>query len=127
MVAGLAPSRPRSSDPPGKVDGDQVGHPVQLRGQRLDGGHHEQGVGEPAARGPGRRPPRRGRHPGRVGVDADDQPVGLRGGRGQHVAAVAGPQVNGGRRVPGGQLLESADIHLPQTPAHHHAHRWRWS
>jgi hypothetical protein len=109
------------------VDGDQVSHPVQFRGQGLDGRHHEQGVGEPAARGPGGCPPRHGHHPGRVGVDADDQPVGLRGGRGQHVAAVAGSQVDGGRRVLAGQLLESADIHVPQPPAHHRAHRWRWS
>jgi hypothetical protein len=25
--------------------------------------------------------------------------------------------------VPGGQVLESADIHVPQTPAHHRTHR----
>jgi hypothetical protein len=42
------------------------------------------------------------------------------------VTAVAGPEVDGGRRVPGGQVENLADVHVPQPPAHHRAHRASW-
>jgi hypothetical protein len=107
---------------PREVDGDQVGAAVQLARQRLDGGHDEQGVGQPAAAGRGGRAPRGHRHRRGAGVDADDQPVGTGRRGGEHVAPVAGPKVDGGRRVPGGQVGELADVHLAQAPAHNRPH-----
>jgi hypothetical protein len=99
------------------VDGDQIGQPVQLRRQRLGGGHHKQGVGPAAPLGPAAGPPRRLGHGGRTGVDTDDQAVRLGGRRGQHEAAVTGPEVDGCRPVAGGEVMKLADVHVLHAPA----------
>jgi hypothetical protein len=109
---------------PGKVDGHQVGQAVQLRRQRLGGGHHEQRVRQATALGPAAGPARRLGHRRRAGVDPDDQPVHL-GRRGQHEAAVAGPQVDGRRPVAGGKVMELADVHVLYAPAGNHPHHAR--
>ena len=113
--------RPRAHDPHKAVEDRRVGgqQAPQQRPQgkwtltrsarpssscALGGGHHEQRVRQPAALGPPGGPPRRLGHPGRAGVDPDDQPV-RRAQGGQHGAAVTGPEVDGRRLVPGGKVL----------------------
>jgi hypothetical protein len=60
----------------------------------LGGRHHEQGVRHPTAR----RSARGHGHRGGVGVGADDERIGALGRYGQHLAAIAGSQVE---RYPG--------------------------
>jgi hypothetical protein len=102
---------------PGEVDGHQVGQAVQLRRQGLGRGHHEQRVGQPAPLGPAAGPPRRLGHRRRAGVHPDDQPVRVGGGRRQREPPVAGAEVDGCRPVPGGQVMDLADVHVPGAPA----------
>jgi hypothetical protein len=108
---------------PGEMDGHPVGKAVQLRGQRLGGGHHEQRVGQATTLWPAGGPPGGRGHRGRAGVDPDDQPVRLGGRGGQHEATVTGPEVDGRRAVAGDQVLESADVHLSEAPAVQRSHR----
>jgi hypothetical protein len=99
------------------VDGHQVGQAVQLRRQGLGRGHHEQRVGQPAPLGPAAGPPRRIGHRRRAGVDPDDQPVRVGGGRRQREPPVAAAEVDGCRPVAGGQVMDLADVHVPGAPA----------
>jgi hypothetical protein len=104
------------------VHGDLIGEAPQLRRERLDGSGHEQGVRcSPTTRLRGCSA-RRFRHPGGVGVHANDEPLWLSCRGSQDVSAVAGSQVDADRREAGGQFLESADVQVPKASTHHQMH-----
>ena len=107
---------------PRQLDGDEVGDPGQLGGERLGGRRDEQGVGRPPRRGGSGGTTGRLGHGVGAGVDADDERARVGGRGGQHEPSVAGAQVDhdpGGAGAPGGEL---ADVHLVDALADHDAH-----
>lgn len=93
---------------PRKVDGERPRQAVPRSRRVLGGRHHEQRVRHPTAR----RSARGLGHRGGVGVDADDERIGALGRCGQHLAAIAGSQVERYPVVGGRKALDVAVVDL---------------
>jgi hypothetical protein len=96
---------------PREGDRQRVGDAVQRLRRVLGRRDREQRVGEGAS---ARRPARGLGHPGRVGVDPDDERVRARGCRREDVTAVTRTEVDRHPGVPGGELCDLADVELEE-------------
>jgi hypothetical protein len=108
VVVAEDPAQQRS---PREGDRQRVGDTVQRLRRMLGRCDREQRVGQRAA---ACRPARGLGHPGRVGVDADDERVRARGSGREDVTAVTRSQVDGHPGVACDERCDLADVELEE-------------
>jgi hypothetical protein len=99
---------------PWEVDRQRLREAVQRSRRVLGRGDGEQRVRRRAA---ARAAAGGLRHAGRVGVDADDERLGITSGCGEHVAAVARAQIKCHAGVSRGNRSDLADVHFLELAA----------